>query len=76
MKLGELERLTLENIQLKLRMIELESRNLEKEIVKLREAHNGIVSGFYEANNIDPTKINMNLETGEVILQGGENAEK
>lgn len=77
MKFSELQRLTLENIHLKLKMIESDFMNLQKEMMKLREAHEEIVKGFCEEHNLDPTKININLQTGEVILlQGGENAEK
>jgi len=67
MKLGENQRLTLENIQLKRSLAENVFINLQKQMDELIKQWDGIVSDFCKTHNLEPSKVQINLQTGEVL---------
>lgn len=69
MKLSEINRLQLENIQLKRNLVENAFNNLQMQVAELTKEQNDIITKFCEEHNLDKEKININLQTGEVILQ-------
>lgn len=70
MQLSELQRLNLENIQLKRKLIESDFLTLQNEVSKLNVSWNKIIDAFCKENELDKEKIQINLQTGEVT-QGG-----
>lgn len=67
MKLSENQRLTLENIQLKRTLAENVFINLQKQMDDLIKQWDGIMGDFCKTHNLDPLKVQINLQTGEVL---------
>ncbi|KKS58931.1 MAG: hypothetical protein UV26_C0034G0003 [candidate division WWE3 bacterium GW2011_GWF2_42_42] len=68
MKLSELERLSLENIGLKLSLIQDHINRLNQEANKLQVDKIGIFKNFAESNSLDVDKMSIDVPTGEVSL--------
>lgn len=74
MKLSELQRLTLENLHLKRQILEINFSKLQEELGRIISEYDNIVDPFCKEHNLDKEKIQINLQTGEVILQEGGDA--
>ena len=68
MKLSELERLQLENIGLKLNMLQNQSLLIQQEVNKLHVEKENLFKTFAEANGIEISKMSIDISTGDVSL--------
>ncbi len=68
MKLEEISRLQLENIILKLKLVQNQAIQLNQETEKLQNENNKIIKDFCEANQLDITKTSIDVSTGEVTI--------
>ena len=68
MKLDELLRLQLENIGLKLGLVQYQINQLNQEANKLQIDKIQIFKNFAEANSLDIEKMSIDIATGEVSL--------
>lgn len=73
MKLDELTRLKLENIQLKRNLLLSTFEKMQAESEALANEWNTVVKKFCEEHNLDANKINIQVQTGEIILPEGGN---
>jgi hypothetical protein len=68
MKIKEISRLQLENIILKLKLIQNQAIQLNQETEKLQNENNKIIKDFCDTNQLDITKTNIDVSTGEVTI--------
>lgn len=67
MKLSELTRLQLENIVLKLQLINTQAVELNSRAEKLQAEQKEIVLKFCEENKLDIEKTRIDITSGEII---------
>jgi len=68
MKLSEMDRLILENADLKLQLINKATKELVNQSKEVKQAGDVVIKKFCEENNLDATKISIDPNTGEVKL--------
>lgn len=68
MKLSEVERLSLEVIDLKLQLLREQAVKLNLNVANLQKDGNAIIQKFCDDNKIDIKNTSVDIQTGEVKL--------